>query len=62
MDQCQIDRHLPASFQGFDAALMRAQLLAEHTQSMRIATAREVSDDAITEFVTQLAALPVQAA
>ena len=62
MDQCQIDRHLPASFQGFDAALMRAQLLADHTQSMRIATAREVSDDAITEFVTQLAALPVQAA
>ena len=62
MDRCQIDRSLPASFAQFDKDQLIAQLLADHTQSMRVATSREVTEDAIRDIVTRLAALPVKAA
>ena len=62
MDSCQIDRSLPVSFAQFDKDKLIEQLLADHTQSMRVATAREVTEDAIKDIVTRLANLPVQAA
>ena len=60
MDACQIDRRLPKAFANFDKAALVAQLLADHTQSMRVATSREVTEEAITEMVESLAALPIQ--
>ena len=62
MDSCQIDRSLPVSFAQFDKDKLIEQLLADHTQSMRVATAREVTEDAIIDIVARLADLPVQAA
>ncbi len=61
MDACQIDRRLPQSFAGFDKHALVEQLLADHTQSMRVATSREVTQEAISEIVDRLAALPIQA-
>ena len=62
MDECQIDRRLPQSFANFDKAALVEQLLADHTQSMRVATSREVTQEAIIDIVDRLAALPVQSA
>ena len=60
MDDCQIDRRLPATFDGFDKGALIDQLLADHTQSMRVATSREVSEQAIADIVDRLSELPVQ--
>lgn len=61
MDKCQIDRRLPESFAGFDEAALIDQLCADHTQSMRVATAREITKDDIAMMVSQLSAWPVMA-
>ena len=60
MDACHIDRRLPVAFSGFDKAALIEQLLADHTQSMRNATSREVSEQAIIEIVDRLSELPIQ--
>ena len=62
MDKCQIDRRLPASFADFDQQALIDQLLADHTQSMRVATSREVTEEAINHIVSLIAALPYQSA
>lgn len=59
MDDCQIDRRLPAIFADFDKAQLVEQMRADHTQSMRVATSREVTDDAITEIVDRISCLTV---
>ena len=59
MDRCQIDRRLPANFAGFDKQALIDQLLADHTQSMRVATSREVTKDDVISFVDALSDLPV---
>ena len=59
MDECQIDRRLPATFANFDKAQLVEQMRADHTQSMRVATSREVTDEAIIEIVDKIAALAV---
>ena len=60
MDKCQIDRRLPQAFAGFEQTALVDQLLADHTQSMRLATSREVTERAIHDIVARLAALPIQ--
>ena len=59
MDECQIERRLPANFSDFDKQALVEQLLADHTQSMRQATSREVTEEAIKEIVDNLSNLPV---
>ena len=59
MDECQIERRLPANFSDFDKQALVEQLLADHTQSMRLATSREVTEEAIKEIVDNLSNLPV---
>ena len=59
MNECQIDRRLPAAFANFDKAQLIEQMRADHTQSMRVATSREVTDEAIIEIVDKIAALAV---
>ena len=59
MDECQIERRLPANFSDFDKQALVEQLLADHTQSMRQATSREVTEEAIKEIVDNLYNLPV---
>ncbi|MGC6518284.1 MAG: iron-containing alcohol dehydrogenase [Candidatus Puniceispirillaceae bacterium] len=61
MDICQIDRRLPQSMAAFDKEALVAQMMADHTQSMRVATSREVTDEAIIAIVDHLAELPVHA-
>ena len=59
MDDCQIDRSLPAEFTSFDKEKLIEQLTADHTQSMRIATQKDVSDAVITMIVDRLSELPI---
>ena len=59
MDKAGIDRTLPPHFAAFDKADLKAQLLADYTQSMRVAAQKEVSETVIDWIIEELAALPV---
>ena len=59
MDQCQIERSLPPQFKAFDRNKMTEQLMADHTQSMRLATQKDVSDEVIAMIVDRLSGMPI---
>ena len=59
MDDCGIDRSLPPHFKEFDKDKLTEQLLADHTQSMRLATQKEVSEHVIATIINSLSELPI---
>ena len=59
MDECGIERSLPPHFKAFDKDKLTEQLMADHTQSMRLATQKEVSESVIATIVNSLSEMPI---
>jgi alcohol dehydrogenase class IV len=57
MTRCGVARHLPKAFRDLDAAALAAEMRAAENQPMRLATAREVTENDIDRFAGAMMAL-----
>jgi alcohol dehydrogenase class IV len=57
MTRCGVARRLPEAFNIFDAAALAAEMRAAENQPMRLATAREVTENDIDRFAGAMMAL-----